>query len=99
MIDATFSPATTNDTIQIGRLAYRVELKHEGNGYFLLGARGAVYATMRNVARPWLLFVVSLTGSTPRHFTGLWLMEKDGGLVVSTYETRKAAELAATEAA
>jgi hypothetical protein len=85
-------PAASLPTITIEGRTYTVERKDdtgdgpsgkpEGPTYWLRGARGAVYYTMRNVPRPHLMFLVngvSFTRSAPQ----TWLTDRTGELTVA----------------
>ena len=69
-------------TIRVNGRQFDVTLMGDKeSNYYLTGARGAKYRTMRNVNTPDLMFLVSARGAsrgTP--MKGVWLSDKGGTL-------------------
>lgn len=88
----TTQSAATNlvgQTVTIGRRVFTVteqsDAKH-GPIFIMKGVRGATYGTVRNVNRPWMMFLVHAgTGrgfGIPAGYEGVWLTDRNGSLEV-----------------
>ncbi len=89
MTTSTTAPAM----ITIGRLTYTVTTQTAKNGdlvYLLKGARGALYATMRNVHTPSKMFLIGAgkTMSGPMGKRTVWLTDASGSLEVCPWSVR-----------